>query len=86
MVVAVQGGHKLLAPTQSRRSSGDRAAGGGSRINKEAEKGRRWTMDQEQGRLYRFNKFTAFLVIIFLDITTTAHIRNLGIPTLEKAF
>ena len=34
----VQSGYKLLAPTQSRRSSGDRAAGGGSRINKEEEK------------------------------------------------
>ena len=38
VMVVVQSGHKLLAPTQSRRSSGDRAAGGGSRINKEEEK------------------------------------------------
>ena len=37
-MVVVQSGDKLLAPTQSRRSSGDRAAGGGSRINKEEEK------------------------------------------------
>ena len=60
-MVVVQSGHKLLAPTQSRRSSGDRAAGGGSRINKEEEK------NGDTGSTYQHNRLSSSFVEYSLD-------------------